>query len=79
MSTHYDGVSDVAAAHYQVAGLTRDIHGDEADDPRTRISRRMDYRLLPAPPGAPCPKDALQVCRLLNLDENLLSLFSGNS
>ena len=55
MTTHYDGVSDVAGAHYQVAGLVRDIQGDEGDDPRKRIARRMDYRLLPAPPGAPCP------------------------
>ena len=55
MTTHYDGVSDVAGAHYQVAGLVRDIQGDEGDDPRKRIARRMDYHLLPAPPGAPAP------------------------
>lgn len=79
MTTHYDGVSDAARAHYQVAGLVREISGDEGDDPRTRIARRMDYRLLPAPPGAPCPRDALRVCRLLDLDANLLSLFSENS
>ncbi|MBM6926821.1 MutS-related protein [Pseudoflavonifractor phocaeensis] len=46
MTTHYDGVSDVAGAHYQVAGLVREIQGDEGDDPRKRIARRMDYRLL---------------------------------
>ncbi len=65
MTTHYDGVSDVAGAHYQVAGLVRDIENDEGEDPRRRIARRMDYRLLSAPPGAPCPRDALRVCRLL--------------
>ena len=75
MTTHYDGVSDAAAAHYQVAGLVREVSGDEGDDPRIRIARRMDYRLLPAPPGAPCPRDALRVCRLLNLDPALLELF----
>ena len=63
MTTHYDGVSDVAGAHYQVAGLVRDIQGDEGDDPRKRIARRMDYHLLPAPPGdcllytSPSPRD----------------------
>ena len=72
-------VSDAAAAHYQVAGLVREIAGVEGDDPRSRIARRMDYRLLPAPPGAPCPRDALRVCRLLDLDPDLLSLFSENS
>ena len=74
MTTHYDGVSDVAGAHYQVAGLVRDIQGDEGDDPRKRIARRMDYHLLPAPPGAPCP-GTLRVCRLLKLDDALMDLF----
>ena len=78
MTTHYDGVSDVAGAHYQVAGLVRDIQGDEGDDPRKRIARRMDYRLLPAPPGAPCPRDALRVCRLLKLDSTLMELFQAD-
>ncbi len=77
MTTHYDGVSDVATAHYQVAGLVREIDGDEGDDPRRRIARRMDYRLLPAPPGAPCPRDALRVCRLLKLDPALMELFQA--
>lgn len=78
MTTHYDGVSDVAGAHYQVAGLVRDIQGDEGDDPRKRIARRMDYRLQPAPPGAPCPRDALRVCRLLKLDPTLMELFQAD-
>ena len=78
MTTHYDGVSDVAGAHYQVAGLVREIDGDEGDDPRKRIARRMDYRLLPAPPGAPCPRDALRVCRLLKLDDALMELFQAD-
>lgn len=78
LTTHYDGVSDAARAHYQVAGLVREAGGDEEDDPRSRIARRMDYRLLPAPPGAPCPRDALRVCRLLALDPQLLTLFEEN-
>ena len=78
MSTHYDGVSDVAGAHYQVAGLVREIAGDEGEDPRSRIARRMDYRLLSAPPGAPCPRDALRVCRLLELDPALMELFQAD-
>ena len=77
MTTHYDGVSDVAGAHYQVAGLVREIQGDEGDDPRSRIARRMDYRLQSAPPGAPCPRDALRVCRLLDLEPALMALFQA--
>ena len=78
MTTHYDGVSDVAGAHYQVAGLVREIQGDEEDDPRSRIARRMDYRLMSAPPGAPCPRDALRVCRLLDLEPALMELFQAD-
>ena len=68
MTTHYDGVSDVAGAHYQVAGLVREIDGDEGDDPRKRIARRMDYRLLPArrgplSPGRPAGLPAAQAGR----------------
>lgn len=74
LTTHYDGVSDAALAQYQVAGLVRELEGDEGDDPRRRIARRMDYRLLSTPPGAPCPRDALRVCRLLNLAPELTQL-----
>jgi len=78
MTTHYDGVSDVAGSHYQVAGLVRELEGDEGEDPRRRIARRMDYRLLSAPPGAPCPRDALRVCRLLKLNPALMELFEAD-
>ena len=74
MTTHYDGVSDAAGAQYQVAGLVREIEGDENDDPRRRIARRMDYRLISTTPGAPCPRDAMRVCRLLNLAPELIEL-----
>ena len=74
MTTHYDGVSDAAGAQYQVAGLVREIDGDQNDDPRRRIARRMDYRLISTPPGAPCPRDAMRVCRLLNLAPELIEL-----
>ena len=62
MTTHYDGVADAAGRHYQVAGL------DET-------TRTIDYRLILSPPDAPCPQDALKVCRLLDLDPELLGVF----
>ncbi|MEG2421400.1 MAG: DNA mismatch repair protein MutS [Oscillospiraceae bacterium] len=68
MTTHYDGVSDVAAAHYQVTGLDENAPGET-------LSEKMDYRLIPAPKGAPCPRDARKVCRLLKLTPELLEIF----
>lgn len=78
LTTHYDGVSDAADAQYQVAGLVRELEGDEDDDPRRRIARRMDYHLMRTPPGAPCPRDALRVCRLLNLAPELTELLQAD-
>ncbi len=66
MTTHYDGVASAAARHYQVAGL------DEQ-------ARNMDYRLVPAAPDAPCPQDAMKVCRLLGLSKDLMAAFEENS
>ena len=63
MTTHYDGVADAARLHYQVAGL------DER-------ARKIDYRLILSPPDAPCPQDALKVCRLLDLDPVSLMMIS---
>ncbi len=73
MTTHYDGVAQGGSAHYQVAGLTKKVEGDEGDAPKTRIASRMDYRLLPAPKGADCPKDAMAICQLLGIDESLFA------
>ena len=73
LTTHYDGVSDAARRHYQVAGL-RDVE----DGGLAELSARMDYRLIPAPPGTPCPRDALKVCRMLGLEEKLTRLFAEN-
>lgn len=68
MSTHYDGVSDAARRHYRVAGLQEGASGRLEDLPRM-----MDYSLVLAQPGEPCPRDAAAVCRLLGLDENFAS------
>lgn len=81
MTTHYDGVSDAACRHYRVAGLgaldTAAVRKDE--HPLDRLSRLMDYHLVEAEPGEPCPRDALRVCRLLDLDPALMKIFSENS
>lgn len=80
MTTHYDGVSDAARRHYRVAGLgsldTAALHKDGA--PLDHLSRLMDYHLIEAEPGEPCPRDALRVCRLLDLDPAFMEIFLKN-
>ena len=73
LTTHYDGVSDAARRHYQVAGLREGESGSAED-----LNACMDYRLISAPPGTPCPRDALKVCRMMGLEEKLTELFAEN-
>lgn len=68
LTTHYDGVSDAARRHYRVAGLEEGAKGTLEDLPLL-----MDYSLVLAEPGRPCPRDAHAVCRMLGLEEDFLS------
>ena len=68
MTTHYDGVSDAAVRHYRVSGLEEGVRGTLEDLPRL-----MDYSLVLTDPDAPCPRDAMAVCRMLDLDKNFMS------
>ena len=79
LTTHYDGVSDAARRHYQVAGLTAPEGKILTGNALEKLPDLMDYRLISAPPGAPCPHDAMRVCRLLGLDGNLMELFSNST
>lgn len=72
LATHYDGVADVAQVHYRVAGLT-DLpavlpEGSGIDV----IARYMNYGLVRVDGDAKAPRDALTVCRLLGLDQDVL-------
>ena len=80
MTTHYDGVAALAGAHYQTAGLRRaDIAAllreaarAPAEDRAALITRCMDYGIFPAPAGERLPMDAVNICRLLGLSEEIL-------
>lgn len=80
LATHYDHVSEVAVAHYQVAGLKdldwealcREIRGLTADDGAQRIVSYMNYGLYPVAGRQDCPRDALHICRLLGMEETIV-------
>lgn len=81
LASHYEGASSNAAAHYQVAGL----QGVDMDAlsaalvnlPRKErppyIARYMDYGIAPVPKGQATPAAALNICRLLGMDDALLN------
>ena len=75
LATHYDGAAAFAARHYQVRGLRSladaPLAGGAGDALRA-IENAMDYGLVPVGPGAPCPRDALRICRILGMPEEIL-------
>ena len=79
LTTHYDGVASAARRHYQVAGLAGMEEEGTGERALDDLPRRMDYRLIPAPPDAPCPRDAMKVCRLLGLEKKLMAAFEENA
>lgn len=80
LATHYDGVAEYARAHYQIMGLKNvdpDAIRSELSAPGADgvavIARHMDYGLYRVEGKADCPKDALNICRMLSLDPAILA------
>ncbi len=84
LSTHYDQVASAANAHYQIIGL-RDVDPDairaavspDADGIAV-IARHMNYGLYRVEGKSDCPKDALNICRMLSLKPEILDLIEQN-
>lgn len=81
ISTHYDGVAEKGMVHYQVAGL-KNVDFDalklKLDLSRKNsveiIQDNMDYSLERVPEDNPVPKDALNICTLLGLEEDIVDI-----
>ena len=79
LATHYDGVAAEANAHYQIIGL-RDVDpaaikaelsaGEK--DGVALIARHMNYGLYRVEGASDCPRDALNICRMLSLKPEIL-------
>ena len=80
LSTHYDRVAEAANRHYQIIGLknvdpaaiSKEI-GPDAEDGVAAIARHMNYGLYRVEGRADCPKDALNICRMLSLKPEILA------
>ena len=80
LTTHYDGVAQFAAAHFEVAGLrdmnmaevAREIASSGAKKGADVIASHMNYGLYPASGHESCPRDARNICALLSLDKEIL-------
>lgn len=79
VSTHYDGVVDKNMNHYQVVGL-KNVDLDNLKKDLTIknsievIQEYMDYRLERIEGIREVPKDALNISKLLNFDEEVIKI-----
>lgn len=80
LTTHFDGLAnDKEVFHLQVRGLSlkdyqeisRSIQKDENHGVET-LHKYMDYRLQPVERNTEVPKDAINISRLMGLDEEIL-------
>lgn len=80
LATHFDHVAPWAKAHYQVAGL-RDLNWEELHRELAalghaagaeQIAKHMNYGLFRVDNQRQCPKDALNICRLLGMPSEIM-------
>ena len=85
LTTHYDKVAENAAAHYQIIGL-RDVDPEKirmelaatSEDGVAVIARHMNYGLYRVEGKADCPRDALNISRMLSLKPAILEKIEEN-
>lgn len=86
LATHYDHVASHANAHYQVIGLRsldmaalqQELSQLDGQTGMQRISRYMNYGLYRVLDQQDCPRDALNICRLLGTAPEILDLMEKN-
>ena len=86
LATHYDHVAAHANAHYQVIGLRsldmaalqQELSLLDGQTGMQRISRYMNYGLYRVLDQQDCPRDALNICRLLGTSPEILEMMEKN-
>ena len=86
LATHFDDVAPKAKAHYQVVGLRdldltqlqQELAGMQDQAGAEHISRYMNYGLYRVEGAQDCPRDALNICRLLGMKPEILQMVEKN-
>ena len=82
LATHYDHVVQWGRAHYQVIGLKeldveklqQEIAHLSGDVGVSLIGQHMNYGLYRVEGKQDCPRDALNICRLLGMDSEIVEI-----
>ena len=85
LTTHYDKVAEFAGVQYQIIGL-RDVDPEAIrrelsvtnEDGVAVIARHMNYGLYRVEGKSDCPRDALNICRMLSLKPEILGMIEEN-
>ena len=72
MTTHYDRVVSPQFKHYQVVGLNVSKVKNNERNNLSSIAGAMDYNLIEADHNTSPPQDALHICELLGVDQEVL-------
>lgn len=86
LATHYDHVAEYANSHYQVYGLKNMDMAKVQNEIRLKkdqsgisfISKCMNYGIYKVLQVQDCPKDALNVCKLLGLQEEIIEYMEND-
>ena len=86
LATHYDNVASRASAHYQVIGLKelnveqlkKEIAARGGEVGVELIGQHMNYGLYRVEGKQDCPRDALNICRLLGMEFRILEMVEKN-
>ena len=78
VTTHFEGVGNMEEVfHYQVRGLKKESLRELREEnirSLEKIQLLMDYSLVEANAQAEVPKDAIEIAKLLGLDENIIEI-----
>jgi dsDNA-specific endonuclease/ATPase MutS2 len=77
MTTHYDRVVSPQFKHYQVAGLKLPEKKQVEKRKISQIAEYMDYNLIEVDSTTAPPRDALNICKLLGLEQEILTLIES--
>ena len=80
LATHYDRVAQWGSAHYQVIGLKeldvealrKELASYSGEAGVELIARHMNYGLYRVEDAQDCPRDAVNICRLLDMKAEIL-------
>jgi len=79
IATHYSGVVSPEFKHYQVAGLDFPNAEWGAEKDISFIAQHMNYALVEANPNTPPPRDALNICKMLGLNKEIIDEIEATS